>query len=711
MSQPIRDTQRVPRSCTACSRKKIRCSKTIPCVACVRKGDAQSCEREIVRVNGKPTVAIDSAPVKIGGRGDLQTRCTELENENKGLQARIQHLEAIIKQGDLPQSDFIANYTPTQNISSHRSDSDEILTVFHDLHVESHPKSLQVEFLGKGILRHDYIFSILPIRKFSDKIVHFSLQELGWIHCSLNAPIFLAQHDKFWDSWNAGDSTVLENHNWMALYLSILCVGVYFMPPSDTAGAHFLHEGLSGSRARGYSTAIEEAQNVCRTWYEAVFKELNFADFIGKPTLPTVQTLAILNLVHRNFGESEREYVLLGVAINISRAIHMDRLGSEALYLNNSQRLQAMKIWRSRDDREIGRRLWWTLLICDWMMMPIRPCLIAAGSFSTCLSVEDDSTHREIIIDSKYLDEQNYHSAPSPLLYHIFAANLASIVRPYRDSNKRTSATSAWKTLQALQLLEASLPMHLSKSLSEDMTIGCMQSSWLSTQRSLCIDLLLICRVNICLAALPEILESKQDLYDLKRHGRQAATTLIDHRRHISTPYFVKLWGPRRSIFAAGIYLILDLICFAKEQTLQEVQEQVQRVGFVLQVLSVGFDQGQSQTQVLLKMLDIYNQLKNNDLEGKDDLFRVMDSIASPDRGVHNENYVAEESPGHSSTDSTHTHPDLVQLLDFHTWDNNGLNLPIDFNDFAFDIFSQPPSTTSWWLSSQLSGFTPPNGV
>jgi hypothetical protein len=103
-------------------------------------------------------------------------------------------------------------------------DSDEILTVFHDLHVDSHPKSLQVEFSAKGMPRHEYIFSILPIRNSSEKIVHFSLQELGWCHCSMNAPAFLAQHNAFWDSWSAGDGTVLEDHSWMALYLSVLCV-------------------------------------------------------------------------------------------------------------------------------------------------------------------------------------------------------------------------------------------------------------------------------------------------------------------------------------------------------------------------------------------------------------------------------------------------------------------------------------------------------
>lgn len=344
--------------------------------------------------------------------------------------------------------------------------------------------------------------------------------------------------------------------------------------------------------------------------------------------------------------------------------------------------------------------------------MPMRPCLIAAGSFSTCLSVEDDSTHREIIIDSGYFDQQSHHSPPSPLLYHIFAANLASIVRPYRDCNKRTPAISAWKTLQALQLLEASLPAHLSKPLLEDVAIGRMQSSWVSTQRSLCIDLLQICRVSICLVALPEILETKQDEYDLKRFGRQAASILIDHRRYDSTPYFGRLWGPKRSIWAAGIYLALDLICFAREKSPQETEEQLQRITLVFEILSTESEQAQSQTQVLMRLLEIYNQSKNINLTGKDDLFHIMDSVASPDRVISNDGaYMAQNPLEHSGADATYMHSNLDQLLDVHAWGSDGFDSSMEFNEPTFDLFSHSHEMTGWWLSSQLSGFPASNGA
>lgn len=56
MPQPMRQTQRVPRTCIQCARRKIKCSKKIPCEECIRRGDTVACKREIVRVHGKVTV-------------------------------------------------------------------------------------------------------------------------------------------------------------------------------------------------------------------------------------------------------------------------------------------------------------------------------------------------------------------------------------------------------------------------------------------------------------------------------------------------------------------------------------------------------------------------------------------------------------------------------------------------------------------------------
>jgi hypothetical protein len=46
-----RVTQRAPQSCQRCSFKKMRCSKTVPCEACINQGLAVQCRRETVIVS------------------------------------------------------------------------------------------------------------------------------------------------------------------------------------------------------------------------------------------------------------------------------------------------------------------------------------------------------------------------------------------------------------------------------------------------------------------------------------------------------------------------------------------------------------------------------------------------------------------------------------------------------------------------------------
>lgn len=45
-----RRSQRQPLSCLNCARQKIRCSKTIPCTACIDRGQDATCHRESVEV-------------------------------------------------------------------------------------------------------------------------------------------------------------------------------------------------------------------------------------------------------------------------------------------------------------------------------------------------------------------------------------------------------------------------------------------------------------------------------------------------------------------------------------------------------------------------------------------------------------------------------------------------------------------------------------
>lgn len=101
----------------------------------------------------------------------------------------------------------------------------------------------------------------------------------------------------------------------------------------------------------------------CRTWYNFSIRQLELSNATARPQLQLVQVTAILTLCNYHFGESFQENNLTSLAINTARELKMDRLGSES---NFPSRLSKMPEWNSVEKRELGRRLWWTLVICDW---------------------------------------------------------------------------------------------------------------------------------------------------------------------------------------------------------------------------------------------------------------------------------------------------------------------------------------------------------
>src|ERR1700761_786893 len=48
-----RKSQRQPLACSECTRRKLRCSKKIPCSCCIERGRANLCHRELVEIRKK----------------------------------------------------------------------------------------------------------------------------------------------------------------------------------------------------------------------------------------------------------------------------------------------------------------------------------------------------------------------------------------------------------------------------------------------------------------------------------------------------------------------------------------------------------------------------------------------------------------------------------------------------------------------------------
>jgi len=87
-----------------------------------------------------------------------------------------------------------------------------------------------------------------------------------------------------------------------------------------------------------------------RTWYSSSLYCLQIAQFMRSENVRVVQTIAILNICFNNFGDSNLASTMLSCALRIGQKLNMHR---------DSASVPGLK-------QECCRRLWWTLLICEW---------------------------------------------------------------------------------------------------------------------------------------------------------------------------------------------------------------------------------------------------------------------------------------------------------------------------------------------------------
>lgn len=304
----------------------------------------------------------------------LEERVAALQEELAISHNQNRYLEQFRSHGNQAESKEGTSEAPPQPSSMLLNAMESLnlgFDVQHDMAVDMSPISFQGE---------NDIYHFLPSHTTSSQIVHFSLTHLGWIHCALRADIFLNQHEEFWKDLTAQRSNHLRRSSWFALYFAVLSVsaplmqwltglipiktGLYYMDETDECFSTFTFH-LPYSFIIAPST-LEDSTALSQMWYRVATAELTRSDFLGVPRLCTIQTIAVLTLVDKNFGESDRAAHMMAVAISMARNLQMHLLSSER---DNTIPDYRRVEWRKLEDRHLGRRLWWTLVICDWFVM------------------------------------------------------------------------------------------------------------------------------------------------------------------------------------------------------------------------------------------------------------------------------------------------------------------------------------------------------
>ncbi|KAF9885271.1 hypothetical protein FE257_013069 [Aspergillus nanangensis] len=574
----IRTTQRAPRSCTECSRRKIRCNQKIPCQQCTARKVAHKCARPVVRVHGEVTIAVD-----IESTQD-EMSMLDLLRENSLLRERVTRLEASIAlSGDTParRPRIDDRRLPPPKLlreQEHQFDS-HIVTVeiINFTGVRQTEGSQMIAHQGPdtqptGLRPSDSSpLQTIPSRSLSEAVIHFSLRALGFIHCAVRANIFYSEHQELWSKLSQGDISGTRNHHWMAVYYALLTTGLYFIDIEDLSTNHHLEIQQRCNGLGSGNNLKENKTGLARIWYDACLRELEMANFTGKASLRAIQAIAILTLCNLNFGEMERESLLHGLAVNAARYLGMHRLGSEG---KHPRELASKPLWSCQADRELGRRLWWTLVICDWLGCWSRSPSIYPESFD-CHLVRG-AFDCEILLDAS-----SSSSTTSPLDYHLIMAKLAYLVftrfKAKREDRLSDSLPKALDELDAIKqsssLLNTDAPSSFDGALH-----------WTIFPRYLLTQVMEYLRMSLAQLFLFRALETSQDEVDARTEAVRSAESILRARFNRAPGFFQSSWVISAATAASGILLMIDHFCFQNER--DEIQT-ARHLGYISQCLAI----------------------------------------------------------------------------------------------------------------------------
>ncbi|KAL4874495.1 hypothetical protein BJY04DRAFT_203819 [Aspergillus karnatakaensis] len=357
--------------------------------------------------------------------------------------------------------------------------------------------------------------------------------------------------EQFATSLEQGQFECLRNHSWLAVYLSLLVAGLIFMDDAELFAQ--------------LSVTFSSRDDVGKLWYRTVLRQMELSDFIGRPSLHVVQAIAILNLCSRHLGERQRELTLTAIAISTAKSLKMHMLGNE---LSCPARIRKMAQWSTQPNRELGRRLWWSLVICDWLGAASRSPSIQVDHFDTELS---DGAYDVVHLLGPTAIHQPFTSLP-PISHHLAMARLASIARTHFEANSR-SLKNLKDTLAKVQQLENQSPFVTPLTFEPSTVLPI----WAIGQRYHFFFTLNLLRLRLCRVLFQTNVEILDEGYEALRQCALSAAIAISDNTEF--PYiYKKTWIFASATIAAGVFLALDTLKHRRTQSSVRTEQQKQRI-------------------------------------------------------------------------------------------------------------------------------------
>ncbi|EFX04326.1 c6 zinc finger domain containing protein [Grosmannia clavigera kw1407] len=387
--------QRTRQTCTACTRRKVKCSKTVPCTNCIRRGEIDLCA--VGAIPGHVAEAREGSSVSPRQRHhQIQRHSNGHQDEVQMLWRRVAELEALLvsKSGThasvetQPRPLASPESTNTTTTTDRCVDEDSQDTVIEDaasilefLAWGRHKGAAAGSFSSNGADTISGAFvpdslgdtsqlavlqMLLPDERTIWRLVDYHVDSLLWFHTSFHAPAFYRQLERFFGQHGGRVEAPGVDLLWVALLFAVLTGSITCAP--------------DGIVRETWAIGDEERAVLSRRWFRAVVACLNQAEYTANLSIVSVQAICTLTMSAHLLGFSNTQSIHLAAAVRIAQSLGLHRIGGSGRadgIASYADRRGRAKETGTTVEIETGRRLWLQLCCQDWFGIPFsESCLI-----------------------------------------------------------------------------------------------------------------------------------------------------------------------------------------------------------------------------------------------------------------------------------------------------------------------------------------------
>ncbi|KAM0788922.1 hypothetical protein ACM66B_003000 [Microbotryomycetes sp. NB124-2] len=361
--------KRMVQSCAECKRRKIRCSRSLPCLQCINRGPeyAATCERPDGELPPTPSVTLVSRVATLESIVKaMQDRIDVLETGSGGNHSLQTHSSVERLAGDtssapspavaIAQLHRLAVAPPVSFARAERGqpEEEEVPLALEDFAMgflanqarttrSLHPDKANADLPQTLALPRTETF--LLDRQVCWSLINIYFHRLEWYTKCLHTPTVLAEAEQVL-AREAATQTTTTRASFLCILQLIQCIALHLLEPHEQAALHLDDQQCSVLALRLYTSAKSL---------------LSASDWLRYPSLEWLQAVVLAGVyAYDSETEADVHWSLLGSAIKVAQNLGLSRLGAE-----NEDKTWP-PAWKSFKKREIGRRTWWNLVTLDW---------------------------------------------------------------------------------------------------------------------------------------------------------------------------------------------------------------------------------------------------------------------------------------------------------------------------------------------------------